>query len=79
MAEKLSEMSDQEIKEIMKAIARATGRPLSDERVQADLPAYKGYLRAIDQINAFNLAVEDEPASHFVLRPLGSTGKEGSR
>ena len=79
MAEKLSEMSDQEIKEIMKGIARATGRALSDERIEADLPAYKGYLRAIDEINAFKLAVEDEPASHFVLRPLSGTGREGSR
>ena len=42
---KSSEMSDQEIKDIMKAIARANGRPLTDERIDADLPAYKGSLR----------------------------------
>ena len=32
---KSSEMSDQEIKDIMKAIARANGRPLTDERIDA--------------------------------------------
>jgi len=55
----MAEMSDQEIKEIMKAIARANGRPLSDERIEADLPAYKNFLAAIDRFSAYNFAVED--------------------
>ena len=37
MAQQSSEMTDQDIKEIMRAIARANGRPLSDERIEADL------------------------------------------
>ena len=41
MAQQSSEMTDQDTKEIMKAIARANGRPLSDERIEADLPASK--------------------------------------
>jgi hypothetical protein len=77
---KSSEMSDQEIKEIMKAIARANGRPLTDERVEADLPAYKGHLAAIDRLNAYQFKVEDEPAFHFELKPQAGRGpKDGSR
>lgn len=80
MAQKSSEMTDQEIKDIMKAIARANGRPLSDERIEADLPAYKNYLAAIDRLNAYPFKLEDEPAFHFSLTPQPSGGaKEGSR
>ena len=80
MAQKSSEMSDQEIKTIMQAIARANGRPLSDERVEADLPAYKNYLAAIDRLNAYQFKVEDEPAFHFELKPQAANRpKEGSR
>ena len=39
MAEKLTDIPDQDLKAMMKAIARANGRPLSDERVDIDLPA----------------------------------------
>ena len=74
MAQKVSEMSDQEIKDVMKAIARANGRPLSDDRIEADLPAYKGYLAAIEKLTAYNFAVEDEPAFHFSLTPQFRNG-----
>ena len=80
MSQKLSEMTDHAIKEIMKAIAMANGRPLSDERIDADLPAYKNYLAAIERLNAYNFAVEDEPAFHFsVALKRGNDPKEGSR
>ena len=65
----MAEMSDDEIKTIMKAIARANGRPLSDERIEADLPAYKNFLAAIERFSAYDFAVEDEPAFHFSLKP----------
>jgi hypothetical protein len=74
MGQKLSEMTDQDIMDIMKAIARANGRPLSDERIEADLPAYKNYLAAIERLTAYNFAVEDEPAFHFSLSPPPSRG-----
>lgn len=78
--ENVSDMSDQDIKDVMKAIARANGRPLSDERIEADLRAYKGYLAAIERITAYNFAVEDEPAFHFSLTPQFRNGaKERSR
>jgi hypothetical protein len=80
MGQKLSDITDQDIKDIMKAIARANGRPLSDERIDADLPAYKNYLAAIERLTAYNFAVEDEPAFHFALKPKpGNGAKEGSR
>jgi uncharacterized protein YaaR (DUF327 family) len=68
MADKVSEMTDQEIKELMRAIAKANGRPLSEERIDADLPAYKNYLAAIERFTAHSFAMEDEPASSFSLR-----------
>jgi uncharacterized protein YaaR (DUF327 family) len=48
MAAKASEMTDQEIKDMMRAIAKANGRPLSEERIEADLPAYKNFLLALE-------------------------------
>jgi hypothetical protein len=73
-------MTDQEIKDVMKAIAVANGRPLSDERIEADLPAYKNFLAAIERFSAYTFAVEDEPAFHFSLKPQsGGSIKDGSR
>src|SRR5580765_2558452 len=50
MAQKPSEMTNDEIKGLMRAIAIANGRPLSEERIEADLPAYKNFLLAIERI-----------------------------
>jgi hypothetical protein len=75
----MSEMSDSEIKDVMRAIAKANGRPLSDARIDVDLPAYKNYLAAIGRFSAYAFAVEDEPAFHFLLRPQHAPDKEKSR
>ena len=77
MAQKPTELTDQDIKDIMKAISVANGRPLSDERIDADLPAYKNYLAAIDRLSAYPFKLEDEPAFHFSLSPQASGGKGG--
>jgi uncharacterized protein YaaR (DUF327 family) len=79
MATNASEMTDQEIKEIMRAIAKANGRPLSEARIDADLPAYKNFLLALERIDRHVFAVEDEPAFAFSLRTLAPGWKEGSR
>jgi hypothetical protein len=80
VGQKLDEMADQDIKDIMKAIAKANGRPLSDERIEVDLPAYKGYLAAIERLSAYEFAVEDEPAFHFSYkRAAPRERKEESR
>jgi hypothetical protein len=75
-----SKMSDEEIKDLMRAIAKANGRPLSEERLDADLPAYKGFLLALERMESYTFAVEDEPAFHFSLRPwAGGAGAKGPR
>jgi hypothetical protein len=72
-------MSDEDIRNVMRAIARANGRPLSDERIEVDLPAYRNYLAAIDRLSAYGFAVEDEPAFHFSFVLPRGNGKEGAR
>jgi hypothetical protein len=79
MAQKPSEMTDPEIKDLMRAIAKANGRPLSEERVEADLPAYKGFLLALERLDAYKFAQEDEPAFHFSLRAHAGPSKEERR
>jgi hypothetical protein len=54
-------MTDAEIKEAMKHIARVTGLNLTDERIERDLVAYKSQLAAIDRIKAVPLPIEAEP------------------
>jgi hypothetical protein len=76
----MSEMSEPEIKDIMRAIAKANGRPLSEARIELDFPAYRNYLAAIDRFSAYTFKVEDEPAFHFSPRPpSGRLGKGESR
>lgn len=79
MAEKASEMTDPQIKELMRAIAKANGRPLTEERVEADLPAYKNFLLALERLDAYTFAQEDEPAFHFSLQPQTGPSKGGPR
>lgn len=79
MPEKASEMTDHEIKNLMREIARANGRPLSEDRIEADLPAYKNFLLALERLDAYRFAVEDEPAFHFSLAPFAAPSKGGSR
>jgi uncharacterized protein YaaR (DUF327 family) len=74
MAIQASKMTDQEIKDLMRAIAKANGRPLSEERLDADLPAYKGFLLALERMESYAFAVEDEPAFHFSLWPAAAGG-----
>jgi hypothetical protein len=79
MSQKPAEMNDQDIKNMMKAISVANGRPLSDERIEIDLPAYKNYLAAISRLSAYPFKLEDEPAFHFSLMPQPSGAKDRSR
>jgi hypothetical protein len=61
-------MTDTELKEAMKQIARVAGINLSDERIERDLIAYKGHLAAIDKIRSIDLPIEAEPAQTFALK-----------
>lgn len=62
-------MTDADLKQAMKAVARLNGQPLADERIDKDLGAYKGHLKAIDAIAAVELPREAEPAPLIVLSP----------
>lgn len=64
-------MSDEELKQVMRAIATVSGVPLSEERLTTDLPAYKRYLAAMDAIRRVELPLEAEPAAIFTLLPKG--------
>jgi hypothetical protein len=63
----MATLTDAELKQLMKQLARAQGFDLSDERVDRDLVAYKGHLAASDKIRAVPLPLEAEP--FFRLKP----------
>lgn len=54
-------LTDAELKRLMKELARVQGWDLTDERVDRDLPAYKGHLAANEKIRAVLLPIEAEP------------------
>jgi hypothetical protein len=54
-------MSDAELKSLMKQLSKVAGLNLSDDRVERDLAAYKGHLAAIDSVRSVPLAIEAEP------------------
>jgi hypothetical protein len=54
-------LTDAELKRLMKELARVQGWDLTDERVDRDLPAYKGHLAANEKIRAVPLPIEAEP------------------
>ncbi len=54
-------LTDAELKQLMKQLARAQGWDLTDERVDSDLAAFKGYLAANEKIRAVPLPLEAEP------------------
>ena len=56
-----AQLTDAELKQLMKLLSRAAGLDLSDERVDRDLPAYKGHLAATDRIREVALPIEAEP------------------
>lgn len=56
-----AQMTDAELKQLMKQLSAAIGLPLSDERIDRDLVAYKGHLAAIERIRAVPLPIEAEP------------------
>ena len=54
-------LTDAELKQLMKQLARVEGLDLSDERVDLDLVAFKGHLAAHERIRAVPLPIEAEP------------------
>jgi len=54
-------LTDAELKQLMKQLARVQGLDLTDERVDSDLAAFKGHLAANEKIRAVPLPLEAEP------------------
>ncbi len=61
-------MTDQELKEAMKQMAKIAGLDLSQERIDQDLASFKSHLAAIDAVHEVELALEDEPIPTFRLK-----------
>jgi hypothetical protein len=71
-------LSDAELKPLMKQLARVLGLNLTDERVDADLAAYKGHLAANEKIRTVPLAMEAEPFVRLErTRRAGGAGRPG--
>jgi hypothetical protein len=68
-------MSDDELKEAMKVMAKFSGIDLSPDRIDRDLPAFKNFMSDYDAVRNVKLAVEDEPA--MVLRLTKNSSKKG--
>ena len=64
------DMTDAELKEAIRVMARIAGLDLSPERIEIALPAFKSQLDAIDAVNAVDLALEDEPNHVFRLKKI---------
>ncbi|HYY25619.1 MAG TPA: hypothetical protein VE689_09025 [Candidatus Udaeobacter sp.] len=69
------EMSDDELKEAMKIMAKFSSLNLSQERIDRDLPAFKGFMSDFDAVRSVKLAVEDEPI--MLLRLKKAPSKKG--
>jgi hypothetical protein len=54
-------LTDSELKQLMKQLARVQGLDLTDERVERDLVAYTAHLAANEKIRAVRLPLEAEP------------------
>jgi hypothetical protein len=54
-------LTDAELKQLMKQLAHVGGLNLTEERVEQDLVAFKGFIAANDKIRAVRLPVEAEP------------------
>ena len=61
-------MTDEELKEAMKQMAKIAGLDLSQERLDQDLASFKSHLAAIDAVHAVELELEDEPIPTFQLK-----------
>jgi len=61
-------MTDQELKETMRHMAKIVGLDLSEERLDKDLATFKRHLAAIDAVHEVELNLEDEPIPAFRLK-----------
>ncbi len=60
-------MTDQELKEAMRHMAKIAGLDLSEDRLDIDLATFKRHLAAIDAVHEVELELEDDPIPAFRL------------
>lgn len=72
-------LSDQELKEVIRVLARGADLDLSEERIEVMLPQFKQQLEWLDRLKSFRLPIEAEPSIVFRLRPRGSRKKKRPR
>ena len=56
-----SNMSDDELKQVMRSLTRVADLPLTEQRIENDAAAYKTLLNAIDKIDAIDVPLDSEP------------------
>ncbi len=60
-------MTDEELKEAMRHMAKIAGLDLSEDRLDKDLPTLKRHLVAVDAVQEVELGLEDDPIPAFRL------------
>ena len=60
-------MTDEELKEAMRHMAKIAGLDLSEDRLDQDLPTLKRHLVAVDAVHEVELGSEDDPIPAFRL------------
>ncbi len=60
-------MTDQELKEAMRHMAKIAGLDLTEDRLEKDLSSFKRHLAAIDAVHEVELELEDDPIPAFRL------------
>jgi hypothetical protein len=61
------DLTDAELRAMVRALSRVVGIPLSEERIEAVLPAYRELLENVEVFSALDVPVDVEPAVSFDL------------
>ena len=60
-----------ELREVMRVISEINELPLSAERIEVALPAYRSFLEEIGRFDAVGMDPDEMPGFVFQLRPQG--------
>lgn len=72
-------VSDQELKDLIRALARGADLELSDERIEVMLPQFKTQMEWWETLKSFRLPMEAEPSIVFQLPHRAPRKKKRSR
>ena len=62
------EMSDEDLKEIIRRLCEVADLSLDEKRIQMVLPVFRAQLEWVDTLDAFELSMEAEPSPIFQLK-----------